>query len=565
MKKLLALLLLFAASSLAAGPVITEPVRAKHAVVASVSEIASLVGADVMKKGGNAIDATVAVAFALQVVWPEAGNIGGGGFLLVRLPDGTTEVLDYRERAPLGASHDMYLDKDGNVVPQLSTVGAKAVGVPGTVAGLALAHEKWGKLKWSELVEPARKLAAEGFVVSGILAKRMNEPPVIAKLAKFEESRRIYLPNGKPLQGGSTFIQPDLARTLARIQRDPGDFYRGKTAKLILDEIRRGGGILTAKDLAEYQPTLRQPLAGHYRGYEIVTMPPPSSGGVTLLEMLHMLETKNVAALGHGSPAELHLLLEVERRAYADRAKWLGDTDFVKGVPVKGLADRRYAQERIADFDPASATPSDRAGAGDPAPYESPQTTHFTIVDQNGMVVSNTYTLNDSFGSGETVKGAGFLLNDEMDDFTSKPGVPNAYHLIQGEANAIAPRKRPLSSMTPTIVLKDGNVVFAAGSPGGGTIINTVLQVIVNVIDHGMNLQEAVNAPRFHHQWLPDEIFYEPGSTPDALRAALEKMGYHFRPKPEEIGDAHGVMIDSKTGDRLGASDWRRGGKAVGF
>lgn len=564
MKKSLFLLLLLAAAPLLAGPVITEPVRGKHAVVASVSEIASRVGTDVMKKGGNAVDATVAVAFVLQVVWPEAGNIGGGGFLLLRTPNGKSQVLDYRERAPLAATREMYLDAKGNVIPKLSSVGAKGAGVPGTVAGLRLAHKKWGKLKWAELVEPARKLAAEGFVVSEFLSGRMNEADILAKLAKFDDSKRIYLPNGKALAAGSTFVQPELAATLARIQKDPSDFYKGTTAKLIVEEMKRGGGLVTLKDLAEYQPTIRKPLTGTYRGYEIVTMPPPSSGGVTLIEMLNMLEPRKLASHGHNTSEALHLLLEVERRAYADRAKWLGDTDFAKGVPIQELAGKRYAQTRMRSFDPEHASPSSRTPAGNPLPYESPQTTHFTIVDPAGMVVTNTFTLNDSFGSGETVTGAGFLLNDEMDDFTSKPGVPNGYGLIQSEANAIAPRKRPLSSMTPTIVLKDGKLFMALGSPGGGTIINTVLQVLVNVIDYGMGLQQAVNVPRFHHQWLPDEVYWEEG-TPADLRASLEAMGYHFRAKAEELGDAEAIMIDAKTGDRLAASDWRRGGAAAGY
>ena len=473
-------------------------------------------------------------------------------------------MIDYRERAPLAAKRDMYLDASGNVVKNLSTVGVKAVGVPGTVAGLALAHKKWGRLKWAELVEPARDLAARGFEVNSFLVRSLSRRENVEKLSKFPESRRIYLRDGKPFLAGELLVQPDLAKTLARIQRNPRDFYTGATAKMLIDEVRAGGGILTLKDLREYVPAVRKPIIGTYRGYEIVTMPPPSSGGVILLQMLNMLETKSVASLGHNTPAGLHLLLEVERRAYADRSKWIGDADFVK-VPLAGLADKRYAAARIAGFDPAHATPSDRIAPGDPTPYESPQTTHFTIVDGQGNVVTNSYTLNDSFGSGVTVKGAGFLLNDEMDDFTSKPGVPNAYKLVQGEANAIAPRKRPLSSMTPTIVLHSGKVLLAVGSPGGGTIINTVLQVIVNVVDHGMNIQQAINAPRFHHQWLPDEIYSEPGSMPPELRAAIEGMGYHFREKVEEIGDAHGVMIDPKSGDRLGASDWRRGGKPVGW
>ncbi len=563
MKRLVSLLLLLGVPIFAA-PVTNEPLRAPHAVVASVSEIASRVGADVMKKGGNAIDATVAVAFALQVVWPEAGNIGGGGFLVYRAANGKTEVIDYRERAPLAATRDMYLDSHGNVVKDLSTVGAKSAGVPGTVAGLVLAHKKWGRLKWSELVEPARELAANGFVVSEFLDRRLNTPENIKRLSEFPESRRIYLRGGAGLKAGETFVQPELAKTLARIQKDPSDFYKGATARMLIDEVKAGGGILTMQDLAEYAPTVRTPITGTYRGYEIVTMPPPSSGGVTLLQMLNMLETKDVAALGHNSVAEVHLLLEVERRAYADRARWLGDTDFVK-VPTRGLLDKHYAAAHIAGFDPAHATPSASEGAGDPLPYESPQTTHFSIVDGQGNAVSNTYTLNDSFGSGVTVRGAGFLLNDEMDDFTSKPGVPNGYGLVQGEANAIAPRKRPLSSMTPAVVLKDGKLFLVIGSPGGGTIINAVLQVIVNVIDYGMNLQQAINAPRFHHQWLPDEIYHEPGSPSEALRAALEGMGHHFRSKPEAIGDVHAVMVDPKSGERLGASDWRRGGKPAGF
>jgi gamma-glutamyltranspeptidase/glutathione hydrolase len=563
MKRLVSLLLLLTAPLFAA-PVTNEPLRARHAMVASVSEIASRVGADIMKRGGNAIDATVAVAFALQVVWPEAGNIGGGGFLVYRAANGKTEIIDYRERAPLAASRDMYLDSKGNVVEGLSTVGGKATGVPGTVAGLVLAHKKWGKLKWADLVEPARKLAAGGFVVSAFLDHRLNTPQNVERLSKFPESRRVYLRGGAGLKEGETFVQPDLAKTLARIQQDPSDFYKGVTARMLIDEVKAVGGILTMKDLAGYTPSMRTPLTGTYRGYEIITMPPPSSGGVTLLQMLNMLETKDVAALEHNSVAELHLLLEVQRRAYADRARWLGDTDFVK-VPINGLMDKHYAAAHIATFDPLHATPSASEGAGNPLPYESPQTTHFSIVDEGGNAVSNTYTLNDSFGSGVTVHGAGFLLNDEMDDFTSKPGVPNLYGLVQSEANAIAPNKRPLSSMAPAMVLKDGKLFLVIGSPGGGMIINTVLQVIVNIVDYGMNVQQAINVPRLHHQWLPDEVFWESGGLPDPLRAALESMGYRFRSKPEDIGDAAAVMIDPKTGERLGACDWRRGGKPAGF
>ena len=384
------------------------------------------------------------------------------------------------------------------------------------------------------------------------------------RLQKFPESWRIFERNGRPFELGEVFIQPELAATLARIQKDPSDFYRGETARQIVAEMRSHGGNLTAEDLTRYQPTVRTPLHSTYRGFEIITMPPPSSGGIALIEMLHMLEPYDLNAMGWHSSEEVHTMVEVMRRAYADRAKHLGDADFVR-VPVKGLTSVAYAEQRRKDIDPAHASDSKVVGAGDPARYESPETTHFTIVDGEGNVVSNTYTLNESYGSAVTVAGAGFLLNDEMDDFTSKPGVPNAYGLVQGEANAIAPLKRPLSSMTPTIVLKDGKVVFVVGSPGGSTIINTVLQVIVDVVDFGMNIQQAVDSPRFHHQWLPDKIAWEPFEFSRDTTDALVKMGHIFAEKPEFIGDAHAIAVDPKTGDRLGASDPRRGGVAAGW
>ncbi|HKO54884.1 MAG TPA: gamma-glutamyltransferase [Thermoanaerobaculia bacterium] len=568
MKKLLPLLVLLAATLHAATP---EPVRAPHAMVASTSEIASRIGAEVMKKGGNAVDAAVAVALALAVTWPSAGNIGGGGFMLVRKADGTAEALDYRERAPLAATRDMYLDANGNVIKGLSTEGYKAVAVPGTVAGLALAHQRHGKLKWAELVEPARKLAAEGFTVNYHLARSLRGNSTTKRLANFPESVRIYQRGGKFYEMGERFVQPELAATLARI-RDKGrdGFYRGETARLLIADMRAHGGIITAEDLAGYEPTIRKPLRTTYRGYEIITMPPPSSGGIALIEMLNMLEPYDPKAMGWHSSQQIHLVTEIERRAFADRAQFLGDTDFVK-VPVTALVSRAYAEKRRADIDLAHASTSATVGAGNPAPYESAETTHFTIVDGEGNVVSSTYTLNDSYGSGVTAKGTGFLLNDEMDDFTSKPGVPNDYKLIQGEANAIQPKKRPLSSMTPTIVLKDGKVAFAVGSPGGPTIINTVLQVVINVIDFGMDIQEAIAAPRFHHQWLPDELFWEERGINRDTREALERMGHKFRAlpgassTPGTIGDAHGIAIDPVSGMRMGASDPRLGGVPVGF
>ena len=568
MKKLAVLLLLVALPLQAASRL---PARAKHGIVASVDAIASRVGVDVMKRGGNAVDAAVAVAFALAVTWPEAGNLGGGGFMLVRTGDGKSEAIDYREIAPLSATRDMYLDAGGNIIKDASLVGYKAIGTPGTVAGLAMAHKRYGKLPWRDVVEPARKLAANGFVVSEYLSRSLKGKTYVERMKNFPESWHIFQRNGKPYEPGETFIQPELARTLARIQADPTDFYRGETARLIVADVQKHGGLLTAEDLKQYKPAIRTPLHGSYRGHEIVTMPPPSSGGVALLEMLNMLEPYDLKAMGWHSSQQVHAMVEVMRRAYADRAKFLGDTDFVK-VPVAGLVSRKFADERRKDIDPARASASKAVSDANPLPYESPQTTHFTIVDGDGTVVANTYTLNESFGSTVTAPGTGILLNDEMDDFTSKPGVPNAYGLIQGDANAITPRKKPLSSMTPTIVLRDGKPWFAVGSPGGSTIINTVLQVVVNVVDYGMNIQQAIDAPRFHHQWLADKIAYENFEFSRDTQDALEKMGHAFAPSAGapptygggNIGDAHAIMIDAD-GTRLGASDPRRGGVAVGW
>jgi len=561
MKKFFALLLFIALPLDGASRL---PAREKHAMVASVDAIASRVGADIMKRGGNAVDAAVAVALALAVTWPEAGNLGGGGFILLRKAEGAEEAIDYRERAPLAATRDMYLDASGNIIKDASLVGYKASGIPGTVAGLALAHKRHGKLPWADLVEPARKLAAEGFPVSQYLARSLAGKRTMERLQKFPESWRIFERNGHPYEPGEIFVQPELAATLARIQKDPSDFYRGETARLIVADMQAHGGTLTAEDLARYQPTVRTPLHGTYHGYEIITMPPPSSGGVALIEMLNMLEPYDLKSMGWHSAQEVHTMVEVMRRAYADRAKFLGDTDFV-AVPVQGLMTRAYAEQRRKDIDAAHASDSKAVASSEPARYESPQTTHFTIMDPDGTVVASTYTLNESYGSAVTAPGAGFLLNDEMDDFTSKPGVPNTYGLIQGEANAIAPQKRPLSSMTPTIVMKDGKVLFAVGSPGGSTIINTVLQVVVNVIDFGMNIQEAIDSPRFHHQWLPDKIKWEPFEFSRDTADALGKMGHVFEDRPEFIGDAHAIGVDSQNGARLGASDPRRGGHAVGW
>ena len=548
-----------------------QPVRARHAMVASTSEIASRVGADVMKRGGNAVDAAVAVGLALAVTWPSAGNLGGGGFMLIRKADGTTEAIDYRERAPLAATRDMYLDAQGNVVPKMSTDSYRAVAVPGTVAGLALAHKRHGKLKWEELVEPARKLAAEGFAVNYHLARSLSHNNTIEKMSRWPESRRIYQRDGRFYELGDTFVQPELAAVLARIKTNPRDFYEGETAKLIVADMKANGGIVTMDDLRTYEPTIRQPLRGTYRGYEILTMPPPSSGGIVLLEMLNMIEPYDLRSMGWHSSTYVHTLVEIMRRAFADRATYLGDTDFVKGVPVRGLMSREYAAMRAKDITD-KATPSQDVRGGGPAAYESPETTHYSIVDADGNAVSTTYTLNDSYGAGMVAKGTGVLLNNEMDDFTAKVGVANVYGLIQGESNAIAPRKRPLSSMTPTIVVKDAKPFLVIGSPGGPTIISTVLQSILNIVDFDMDVQAAVSAPRFHHQWLPDHIFWEELDLGADTRAALEARGHVFRPlpgmdrsEPGVLGDAQGILIDPKTGMRMGGSDPRRGGVAVGW
>ena len=561
MKKTLAFLLLFSTAAFAAAP---EPVHARHGIVTSTSPIASRIGVDILKRGGNAVDAAVAVALALAVTWPSAGNLGGGGFMLVRKADGTAEAIDYRERAPLAATREMYLDASGNVIKGASTQGYKAVGVPGTIAGLVLAHKRHGSLKWAELVEPARKLAAEGFRISYHLARSLSSKTTTDRLQPFAESRRIFQRDGKFYEMDDLFVQPELAATLTRLKADPADFYTGETAKRIVADMRSHGGLVTMNDFKTYTPTIRQPLRTTYRGNEIITMPPPSSGGVALIEMLNMLEPMDLKGMGWQSSKYTHTVVEVMRRAFADRAQFLGDTDFVK-VPVNGLISRQYAEQRAKTIDPDHATNSKDLATGDPAPYESFETTHFTIVDDMGNVVTNTYTLNDSFGSGVTAKGTGVLLNDEMDDFTSKPGVPNDYQLIQGEANAIQPRKRPLSSMTPTIVTRDKKVVLAIGSPGGPTIINTVLQVLLNVLDFDMNVQEAISAPRFHHQWLPDEIYWEPYEFNQDTRDALEKDGAQVSREGDVYRRRAGRSdrFRGHTPRRVGSTRWRRTGRLL--
>jgi gamma-glutamyltranspeptidase / glutathione hydrolase len=545
-----------------------QPVRARHTMVASTSEIASRVGVDILRRGGNAIDAAIAVGLALTATHPSAGNLGGGGFMMIRLKNGTITAIDYREMAPAAATRNIYLDKNGNVIEGEggSIVGYRAAGVPGTVRGMELALTKYGsgKLSWAQLVEPARRLAAEGFVVNNNLARSLSGNADY--LSKYAETKRIYLRNGNFYREGEIFRQPDLAATFLRLQRGgPNEFYTGQTARLIVADMKRNNGLMTMEDLANYVAKEREPLKGSYRGYGIISMPPPSSGGAVLIQMLNILEGYEMQKLDWASSERYHLTTEAMRRAFADRAEYMGDTDFVK-VPLAGLTDKSYAAQLRAGIDPDRASSSESVRAGRPAGHESEETTHYTVVDAEGNAVANTYTLNNSYGSAVVAKGTGLLMNDEMDDFAAKPGTANLYGLIQGERNAVAPRKRPLSAMTPTFVLnKDGRLWFTVGSPGGPTIINTALCVITNVIDYGMNIQQAIDAPRIHHQWLPDELVYEPYGLAGDTQKALAGRG-HKLAKPRYLGDAEGIMIEPKTGMRLGATDPRRSdGLAVGY
>ena len=545
-----------------------EPVRARNGMVATTNEVASRVGVEIMKRGGNAVDAAIAVAFALAVTHPAAGNLGGGGFMMIRLKDGRTTAIDYREMAPAAAHRDIYLDKNGKLIEGEggSLIGYRAAGVPGTVRGMELALKKYGsgKLTWTQLIEPARRLAAKGFTVTYSLARSLRGSK--EHLSTYAETKRIYLKGGAFYKEGELFRQPELAATFARLQRlGPNEFYEGETARRIVADMKRNNGLMTLEDLRGYVAKERAPLRGNYRGHEIVSMPPPSSGGAVLIEMLNILEGFDLRKLEASSSDRYHLMAEAMRRAFADRAEYMGDTDFVK-VPIAGLIEKSYATTLRSTIKTDRASTSADVRAGRPAGYESDDTTHFTVVDAEGNAVANTYTLNDSYGSSATVKGTGILLNNEMDDFAAKPGTPNMYGLIQGERNAVAPRKRPLSAMTPTIVLrKDGTLWFTIGSPGGPTIINTVLCVITNVIDYDMNIQQAIDAPRIHHQWLPDELVGEPFGLSGDTQRALTTRG-HALAKQRTLGDAEGIMIEEKTGVRLGATDPRRSdGPAVGY
>ncbi len=517
------------------------------------------IGVAVLQSGGNAIDAAVAVGFALAVTHPSAGNLGGGGFLLARFADGRSTFLDFRERAPLAASRDMYLDAKGGLT-SASLTGYLAAGVPGTVRGLEYAHRKYGRKPWADLLTPAVDLATNGFAVSHGLAHSLRAKCEL--LDEFPESRRIFLNRGLYYETGDTLVQEDLARTLDRIRRDGAkDFYEGETARLLAADMKGHGGLVTLDDLKQYEVAERVPLSGSYRGFGIITAPPPSSGGIGILQMLAMLEPTGYEKSGAGSAGSVHMLAEAMRRYFADRAEHLGDPDFVR-VPVSTLLNPTYIAARRASIDPDRATPSAKVAAGKLGAEESANTTHYTIADAEGNVVAVTYTLNGGFGAGATATGLGFLLNNEMDDFSVKPGKPNMYGVIQGERNAVQPRRHPLSSMAPTIVTRDGRFWFALGSPGGPTIINTVLQVLVNVIDFKMNIQDAVDWPRIHHQWMPDELRLERGRfSPDSI-ALLEKRGHRVR-FVDTQGEVAAVLAEG--GWLQGAADSRVESAAKGY
>ena len=577
--KLLIPLLFGLLAGAAAAPM--HPVHANHGMVASQHELASRAGVEMMRAGGNAVDAAVAAGFTLAVVHPQAGNLGGGGFMLIRMADGKTHFIDFREKAPAAATADMYLDPQGNVIADASVVGYRAIGVPGSVAGLVYAQKKYGKLPLWKVMAPAIDWATDGFPLAWEDARDLHDKD----LARFPESRRIFQRDGNYYQPGNIFRQPELAKTLEHIARDPDDFYHGTMAQALVAAIHKNGGLITADDLANYEVKEREPVRGTYRGYEVISAPPPSSGGVALLEILNILEGYDLSKLGDRSAESIHLTAEAFERGFFDRADFLGDPDFSR-IPVAQLIDKKYGAAWRESISPDHASVSkelkrpeifsrlEQYAAAHPQPLavrEAEHTTHYSVVDADGNAVSVTTTLNDEFGSRVTAEGLGFLLNDEMDDFAAKQGVPNLYGLIQGPANAIGAGKRPLSAMTPTIVLKDGKLFLVLGSPGGPRIITTVANILMGVVDYGMDIQEAVNAPRFHHQWLPDVLRVEQWFSPDTVKR-LEGMGHQVEFGVTESGVWHGdwsdgecILLDPESGERLGASDVRNNGKAVGY
>ena len=535
-------------------------ISVSSAMVVSAHPEASRIGAEIMASGGNAIDAAVATEFALAVCYPAAGNIGGGGFMVIRLSDGTIDAIDYREKAPGSSQRDMYLDAEGNVVEGLSLDTQLSAGVPGTVDGLIKVHQKYGRLDFRRVIQPAIDLAVNGFPITERQAESFNY--MKATFIKRNDHRVAFV-KATRWEAGDTLKQPELGATLTRIRRHGRKgFYGGATAEMIADECKRGNGIITIEDLNKYQSSWRVPLTSSYRGYRIISMPPPSSGGVALFQLLTMIEEDTLANGKFLHPSEIHLMVEAERRAFADRSMYLGDPDFVN-VPVEGLLNKKYLANRMADFSPSSATLSVMVSPGKLYPPESEETTHYSVVDQFGNAVSGTTTLNNSYGSAIVVKGAGFILNDEMDDFSVKPGTPNMYGLLGGDANAIAPGKRMLSSMTPTILEKNGSLFLVLGSPGGSTIITSVFQIIRDVIDYDMTISDAVAAPRFHHQWFPDEISYEDGGIDSLTLTVLKNMGHKVKARGS-IGRVDAVMI-STDGSRSAGADRRGDDCAVGW
>ncbi|MFC0335943.1 gamma-glutamyltranspeptidase / glutathione hydrolase [Kushneria avicenniae] len=534
----------------------------QHAMVVTSHELASRVGRDILREGGNAVDAAVAIGFALAVVQPRSGNIGGGGFMVISdEKSGDVTSIDYRETAPAGAFKTMFQDDEGNVIEKASRYSANASGVPGTVAGMAMALDRYGAMSLDRVMAPAIRLARDGFAIPQRFADGLNESR--EQLEKNDGTRRLfYKGDGSDWHAGEVFKQPELAATLTRIARNgPREFYEGETAGHLIDTIRAHEGIMTLEDLKNYRAVERAPIHGTYRDYDIYAMAPPSSGGIHIVQILNMLENDDLTSMGFGSAATMHLMSEAMRRAYADRSKYLGDPAFFD-VPARALTSKDYARTLRAQISPDRATPSDSIGPGNLTPHESNETTHYSVADDSGLAVANTYTLNFSYGSGIAVDGAGFLLNNEMDDFSAKPGVPNAYGLVGGEANAVAPGKRMLSSMTPTIVKHNGKNFLVTGSPGGSRIITTTLGVITNVIDHGMNVQSAVSAPRFHDQWLPDELRIEDGFSPDTLHL-LEGMGHHVI-QQSAMGASQSILINDD-GFQGGADPRRETSSAMGL
>ncbi len=547
-----------------------QPARAAHGMVVSVHHLASDAGLEMLRAGGNAVDAAVATAFALAVVYPVAGNLGGGGFLLLRTHDGKSTFIDFREKAPLAATETMYQDAKGNVIADASVSGYRSIATPGSVAGLVYSERKYGKLGLKRVIAPAIHLAADGFQLSAEEAHELEDPD----LSRFADSKRIFQRGGNFYKSDETFKQPELARTLERIAADPEDFYHGRMAHELVDDLKKGGGLITLEDLAQYAVVERKPIVGTFHKYTVISAPPPSSGGVVLLSALNILEGYDLSKLGDRTPESMHLMIEAYRRAYMDRAEYLGDPDYNK-IPVSELTAKKYgdAWRSSIDADKATASASLHRPSGflPPAPktagrrIESPDTTHFSVVDAEGDAVSVTTTINNSFGSDVTSGSLGFLLNDEMDDFASKVGVPNLYGLIQGPSDAIAPGKRPLSAMTPTIILQGGKLRYVLGSPGGARIITTVANIFLSAAEEGLNIQEAVDAPRFHHQYLPDRLYLEPGFSSQTV-GDLRGMGYKVDVRDGHWSNGECIEVDRETGELLGGQDHRSHyGKAAGY